>query len=68
MADSSKTRPSDATRAEEARDAQVRAGADDVDPSAPAPDDDAAVDPDVSEHYEDMIERGATQQGEGRLP
>ena len=68
MADSSKTRPSDATRTEEARDAQVRAGADDLDASTPTPDDDAVVDPEVAEHYEDMIERGANQQGEGRLP
>jgi len=68
MADPSKTRPSEATRAEEARDAQVRAGSDDVDASAAMPKGDAVVDPEVAEHYEDMIERGAGQQGEGRLP
>ena len=68
MADSSKTRPSDATRAEEARDAQVPAGADAVDAAVPVPDDDTAADPEVAEHYEEMIERGATQEGEGRLP
>jgi hypothetical protein len=68
MSDAAKTRPSDATRAEEARDARVRAGADPVESSAPVSDDDERVDADVAEHYEDMIERGAAQKGEGRLP
>ena len=67
MAETPRTRPSDATRSEEERDAQVRAGADAVDPEAPVPDD-APVDADVAEHYEDLIERGAAQHGEGRLP
>jgi hypothetical protein len=26
------------------------------------------ADPGVAEHYEEMVERGANQQGEGRLP
>ena len=68
MTDAPKTRPSDATRAEEARDAQVRSGADEPDGSGPVPEGDAHVDADVAEHYEDMIERGAAQEGEGRLP
>ena len=68
MTDAPKTRPSDATRAEEARDAQVNSGADDVDGAGTVPDDDVRVDTDVAEHYEDMIERGAAQEGEGRLP
>ena len=68
MTDVPKTRPSDATRAEEARDAQVRSGSDEIDSSAATPDDDTAVAGDVAEHYEEMIERGAAQKGEGRLP
>ena len=66
MPDPSRTRPSDETRAEEARDAQVAPGADEVEgPDAP---DDAKVDESVAEHYEEMAERGANQRGEGRLP
>jgi hypothetical protein len=61
------TRPSSETRDEEARDAQVTAGADTKDLSVTAPDD-AKVDESVSEHEKDMAERGAHQKGEGRLP
>jgi hypothetical protein len=61
-----KTTPTKTTRDEEARDAQVRAGADEIEgPEAPV---DGTVDEAVSEHEEEMIERGAQQQGEGRLP
>ena len=64
-----RTRPSGATRAEEDRDARVHAGAD---PSTGDDDDDERapkdVDPDVAENYEEMIERGAEQRGEGRIP
>lgn len=61
------TRPSSETRDEEARDAQVAAGADTKDLSHPAPDD-AKVDKSVSEHEKEMAERGVDQKGEGRLP
>jgi len=61
------TRPSSETRDEEARDAKVTAGADTKDLSNAAPDD-AKVDPSVSEHEKEMAQRGAEQEGEGRLP
>jgi hypothetical protein len=61
------TRPSDATRDEETREAGKAhdAGAD------PTPDEAAAadrqsVDPKTREAYEEMIERGARQKGEGK--
>jgi hypothetical protein len=60
------TRPSNETRDEEARDANVKAGADKSGgPEAP---DDAKVDKSVSEHEKEMAERGVEQKGEGRLP
>ena len=70
MADERHTRPSSETKDEEARDAQMRGG-----PSRePKPDESEAAErarahqpDDVSEHYEEMIERGANQQGEGRI-
>ena len=63
------TRPSDQTRKTEAEDARTTAHAD----REPTPDEEKAaegldVDPEVAEHYEEMAERGANQQGEGRLP
>jgi hypothetical protein len=65
--DKSRTTPSGATRAEEDRDAQVKAGADEQHSSDTerAPE---AVDADVIEHEEEMARRGSEQQGEGRLP
>ena len=63
-----RTRPSGATRAEEDRDARVQPGAD---TNTDSSDDERApkdVDPDVAENYEEMIERGADQRGEGRIP
>lgn len=60
------TRPSRTTREEEARDAMVEGGSDTG--SAPIDGDDANIDRDVAEHYEEMAERGAEQEGEGRLP
>jgi len=67
MAEKSRTTPSGATRAEEERDAKVEAGADDTDAEGA---DRAPKEPGegVAEHYEEMIERGADQKGEGRLP
>jgi hypothetical protein len=67
MANQPKTNPSRETREEEQRDAQVKAGPDEIDESA-FPDDDPELDPSVTEHYEEMTERGARQRGEGRLP
>ena len=63
-----RTRPSGATRAEEDKDARVEAGAD---TDSDTTHDDRApteLDPEVSENYEEAIERGAHQKGEGRLP
>ena len=67
MANTPKTNPSQATRDEERRDAQVRAGADEIDESA-IDTGNTELDPEVAEHYEEMTERGARQRGEGRLP
>jgi hypothetical protein len=64
------TRPSDTTRAAEAEDAQTHAGSDEQ----PTPEEEEAAaragnpSDDVSRNYEDAIERGAKQQGEGRIP
>lgn len=63
------TLPSKETRAEEADEARQHA-----DPGrAPTPDEEAAADSNevsagVSEHEREMAERGAHQQGEGKLP
>ena len=70
MNERSRTRPSGATRAEEEKDARVESGPDTdsdaiADDRAPTRDD---LDPAVAEKYEEAIERGAKQQGEGRLP
>ena len=69
MPDTSRTQPSSATRAEEARDARVASGPAPTEPGAderaPEP---SELDPDVASHYEEMIERGAEQRGEGRVP
>ncbi|HVJ97981.1 MAG TPA: hypothetical protein VNC41_14210 [Acidimicrobiia bacterium] len=64
------TRPDRTTRATEAEDAQVQSGSD----QEPTPEEEAAaeraggLDEDVSRTYEEAIERGAAQEGEGRLP
>ena len=68
--DAKPTRPSGTTKQAEEADAQVHAAPDDM----PTPDEDAAaeradeIDSDVEKSYGDAIERGAHQQGEGRLP
>ena len=67
MSDNPRTIPSRATRAEEVRDAKVQAGPDEP-KETQLPRDNAPVDEDVAEHYEEMTERGASQPGEGRLP
>jgi hypothetical protein len=56
------------TRAEEERDARRPARAD----RPPTPEEERRADalepdPDVAEHYEEMAERGANQEGEGRI-
>jgi hypothetical protein len=63
------TRPSAETRAAERAEAQQPAGAD----RAPTGDEEVRadaleLDPDVVAHEEEMLERGAHQQGEGKLP
>ena len=63
------TRPSAETREAEHTDAQAKHESD----RAPTPEEEAVaeaqeVEPDVAEHEEEMLKRGANQQGEGRLP
>ena len=62
-------RPSDATRAAERAEAETRAGADRM----PTEEEEnvaeqQSIDDDVREHEKDMAERGARQEGEGRIP
>jgi hypothetical protein len=69
MSDGKPTRPSDETRAAEREDAEQHAGPD----RPPTPDEEALTDqsrpdPEVAEEYEEAIERGARQKGEGRIP
>lgn len=63
------TRPDPSTRAEERRDAHVEPGADreSTPDEAQAAEGADALDPEVAEHHEEMTERGARQQGEGRI-
>lgn len=65
------TRPNDVTRAEEAAEARQPAGPGPL-PTEEEEEEEAAdgnqLDPDVAVHEKEMIERGAHQQGEGRLP
>ena len=63
------TRPNAETRAAERDEARTAAGAD----RAPTPEEDRLaetheVDRDAAEHEKEMNERGANQQGEGKLP
>ncbi len=63
------TRPSAETREAERAEAQAKHESD----RAPTPEEEAVaeaqeVEPDVAEHEEEMLRRGADQQGEGRLP
>jgi hypothetical protein len=69
MSDAKPTRPNNQTRATEREDAQRHAGPD----RPPTPDEEARAeglrpDPEVAEEYEEAIERGARQKGEGRIP
>ena len=68
--DPTHTTPSDSTRHAQDGDARVHASSDDM----PTPEEEAAaeragaLDPEVAKTYEDAIERGAKQRGEGRIP
>ena len=63
------TRPNDETKATERDDARIHAGAD----REPTPEEEAIadelppVDEAVAASYEEMAERGANQEGEGRI-
>jgi hypothetical protein len=62
-------KPSDATRAAERAEAERHAGPDRM----PTEDEERvaesqSIDDDVREHAKDMAERGAHQEGEGRIP
>ena len=63
------TRPTPETRAAERSEAHKASGAD----RQPTPDEEERadaleLDPEVAEHEREMLERGAHQKGEGRLP
>ena len=63
------TRPSAETREAEHAEAQAKHESD----RAPTPQEEVVaeaqeVEPDVAEHEEEMLKRGANQQGEGRVP
>ncbi len=64
------TEPSGTTQAAEEAEARMHAAPDEL----PTPEEEAAaeraegIDPDVERNYEEAIERGARQKGEGRLP
>jgi len=61
------TRPSDTTREEERREAEKAHDAGpDATPEEAAAADRNEVDPEVREAYEDALERGANQEGEGK--
>ena len=69
MAPSEHTQPNDRTKAAEREEARTPPHAD----REPTEEEEklaerAEPDPDVAEHYEEMLERGANQKGEGRLP
>jgi hypothetical protein len=64
------TEPSASTEETEQDDARVHSGPDRM----PTPEEEeaaeraGALEPDVAENYEDALERGARQRGEGRIP
>jgi len=64
-----RTTPDKETRAVEREDAQTSAAPDRMPtPEEEAIADDLELDPEVAEHEREMAERGAHQEGEGRLP
>jgi hypothetical protein len=63
------TRPSPTTRDAERAEAEVHAQADRLaTPEEEAKAEENELDPEVAEHEREMLERGAEQRGEGRLP
>lgn len=63
------TKPNAETREAERAAADIEPGA----PQVPTPEEEAAaerntVSPGVAENYQEMTERGANQEGEGRIP
>ena len=70
MADDERTRPDNVTRETEAEDARVRAASDD--PPTKEEEDAAAraepLDAEAAAAYKEALERGADQEGEGRIP
>lgn len=64
-----RTTPNDDTRAAERDEARRSAGADRMPtPEEEAVADEQELDPEVARHEQEMAERGAHQEGEGRLP
>ena len=63
-------RISDATKESDRRDAKAEHGAPQVPTAAEseAAERQGKVDPKTGKHYDEMLERGAHQKGEGRLP
>jgi hypothetical protein len=60
---------SEATRKAEAADAEARHGAErPVTDEDEQSGEDRSVDPDVRAHYQEMVELGAEEVGEGRIP
>ena len=70
MADERQERITHATKEADRADAAAEHGAPQVPTAAEseAADRHGRVDPDVKEHYEDMLEQAADAKGEGRLP
>ena len=69
MGDAKQERVSDATKETERREAHADHGAPQVPTAAEAAAaDQNTVSPETRENYEEMTERGANQQGEGRVP
>ncbi len=67
--DEPRTRPTDRTKESERAEASAQHAADRM----PTPDEEAAAEqlpesPEAAEHFREMAERGAHQQGEGRVP
>jgi hypothetical protein len=68
MGPDDRTKPSAETRREEERDAQVAHGASAESTRGPQAEPPDEVDEETADHYREMTERGANQEGEGRLP
>ncbi len=70
MSEPEPTRPSRATRATEEENARVAAHSDDAptDAEEAAADRAGPEDPEAARAYKEAIERGARQEGEGRIP